>query len=233
MSPFGPAQSCVPPGESVALVKDRSGRRGWFYCVAKMPEKGELMDRERTHEKAEDSATGIIQAFADDSRDDSESAFCFAYDYIYMVISHSAATLLRLGTIEISGVDSPVSKGNARARSGRIDRSAAMRYCGMAITLLVEMNRSANFFPCDMAGNLSQIAQETGMVLADWVSDSVVKATEARAAPPESVKGVSIKIEADGQKRGECFCHRQQWSTVPRCEYIWRHGHVPPTRLLR
>jgi hypothetical protein len=103
-----------------------------------------------------------------------------------MVLSHSAATLLKLATIQISGVDSATpGESTERARSGRMDRLTAMRYCGMAITSLVEMNRSANFFPCDMAGNLSLIAKETGMSLAEWTSESVVRATEARAAPAE------------------------------------------------
>lgn len=142
--------------------------------------------RNNANLKAEDSATGIIQAFADDSRDDSDSVFCYAYDYAYMVLSHSAATLLKLATIQISGVDtSNLAETAGRSRSGGMDRLTAMRYCGMAITSLVESNRSANFFPCDMAGNLSLIAKETGMSVEEWTSPSVVKATEARAAPPE------------------------------------------------
>ena len=106
-----------------------------------------------------------------------------------MVLSHSAATLLNLATIKISGVDTAsqastyLAETAGRSRHGGMDRATAMRYCGMAITSLVESNRSANSFPCDMAGNLSLIAKETGMSVAEWTSESVVKAIEARAAP--------------------------------------------------
>jgi len=66
-----------------------------------------------------------------------------------------------------------------------VDRVTAMRYCGMAIIALVESNRSANCFPCDMAGNLSLIARETGMSIVEWTNEAVVKALEERAAGPE------------------------------------------------
>jgi hypothetical protein len=47
---------------------------------------------------------------------------------------------------------------------------------------LVETNRSANFFSWDMAVNLSLIAKETGMVLAEWTNENVIKTLEARTA---------------------------------------------------
>lgn len=47
----------------------------------------------------------------------------------------------------------------------------AKRYYEMAITAMVDSNRSANFFPCDMACNLGLIAQEMGISVAEWMSN--------------------------------------------------------------
>ncbi|GMK54054.1 hypothetical protein CspeluHIS016_0106400 [Cutaneotrichosporon spelunceum] len=111
--------------------------------------------------KAQDSAIGIIQAFADDAYN---TILCLGYDYAFMLLAHAAAILLSMTTISVCGVSAQPSRGG-------VDGVAAKRYCEMAIAAMVESNRSANFFPCDMACNLSLIAQEMGIAVVEWMSD--------------------------------------------------------------
>jgi hypothetical protein len=141
----------------------------------------------------------------------------YAYDYAYMILAHSAVTLMSLagvcldtfgsgpiplrsplnsqGTVPTQVLDQyqsfsasssqlPIHDTPRHALS--VDRSIAMRYCGMAMTVMVESNRSANFFPLDMAANLSLIAGGTGMNTADWTSPAAMEALRKRAA--ESTK---------------------------------------------
>ena len=81
----------------------------------------------------------------------------YAYDYAFLILSHAAATLLRL--------------------SNDGSRDNALRYCGMAITALVA-NECANNFARDIAGILSLIAKGSGMMLSDWVDEKVIAALE-------------------------------------------------------
>jgi hypothetical protein len=138
--------------------------------------------------QAQGSAVATIQDFADDLRDDNDTVIWYGYDYIYMVLAHSAALLLNLSRVGICGlspassVDSPVARSaQQQQQQGTIERDSARRYCALAITSMVESNRSANLFPVDMAGNLSLIAKETGVVLRDWAAEGVVRRIEARA----------------------------------------------------
>jgi hypothetical protein len=119
-----------------------------------------------------------------------------------MVLAHSAAALLRLATIGVSGVDSlpdqmprylSDSPAGPRRESG-MNRMNAMRYCGMAITALVESNRSANFFTYDVAGILSLIAKETSMEVSEWTTERVVRTLEARAAATEWARIREAKV---------------------------------------
>ncbi len=96
-----------------------------------------------------------------------------------MVLAHSAAVLLRLAATRVCGVD------NLPRKDAGMDLVTAMRYCGMTITALVESDHSANRFPCDMAGILSLIAKETGMVMHEWTSQKTLQILEERAAPRE------------------------------------------------
>lgn len=127
--------------------------------------------------QAEHSATQIIQGFADDVRDENEATMCHAYDYAYMVLAHSAVTLLSLSNINV-GANTGETAPQVRTDADR----AAMRQCGTVMRVMVESNRSANLFPWDMALNLSLIARETGMNVADWTGESVLKTLESRAS---------------------------------------------------
>lgn len=112
----------------------------------------------------------------------------YAYDYAYMMLAHSAALLINLSQVGLCGLQTPNSNsggsfaGSPNTAVSGVERNLAMRYCGMAITAMVESNRSSNFFPLDMSGNLSLIAKETGMILGDWINSEVVQRLEARAA---------------------------------------------------
>lgn len=84
-----------------------------------------------------------------------------------MVLSHSAAVLLSLATTRICG-------SADESRPG-VNPSMALRYYGMAISTMIESNRSANRFPCDMARNLYMIVKETDLDISEWVSPSVLE----------------------------------------------------------
>lgn len=94
-----------------------------------------------------------------------------------MILAHSAAILLSMATISVCGITTapvvPETSSTTRGRQvvARMDRTSAKRYYEMAITALVDSNRSANFFPCDMACNLGLIAHEMGISVAEWMSD--------------------------------------------------------------
>lgn len=123
----------------------------------------------------------MIQDFSDDCREDADTTIWHAYDFAFMVLSHSAAVLLSLATTRICGsVDD--------SRPG-VNPSMVLRYCGMAIATMIESNRSANMFPCDMARNLFLIVRETDLNISDWISPSVLELLSQDQDPPTAVQG--------------------------------------------
>lgn len=112
----------------------------------------------------------MIQDFADDCREDADTVVWHSYDVAFMVLSHSAAVLLSLATIRICGSADDTRPG--------VNPSTALRYYGMAIAAMVESNRSANRFPCDMARNLYTIVKETDLAIRDWISAGVLEQIE-------------------------------------------------------
>lgn len=121
----------------------------------------------------------MIQDFADDCREDADTIMWHSYDFAFMVLSHSAAVLLSLATIRICGSADDTRPG--------VNPSTALRYYGMAITAMVESNRSANRFPCDMARNLYAIVKETDLGILEWISPAVheqVEQDQDAAVPP-------------------------------------------------
>lgn len=114
-------------------------------------------------------------------REDNDTVYPCAYDYAFMILSHSTAVLLSLSSIAICGIPSSHSTSKSSDGNG-VDKRSAMRYCGLGITALVEGNQSANLFPVDLACNLYLIAKETGMKPGDFIGDEVLAFLETRAA---------------------------------------------------